>query len=647
MFDVVIDQMLFAWAIIFLGGGLFLALLLWLVLTRRDLRQLQHAVHQLSRSLALDEPLPSRLSFFSGLVSDIWKSLVLFSARQRHLDRAKPAFEEVLAAGTRITAASDEITMLSKEIGDVILEQTQPDALAVAIVLRNPETEVLQVQYLRGIPGKRIDGALLMYFDQLLENQNKNSEAKWGYRTAQSDDLHDFSTFGIGTTLAIPLYHVSEKSTVKNGAVVNGSPISTICGGIWLGFKREAVLLSSPRKSFVQSVAQHGAASFAAAAKMQLKTRKSAQERDFLLGISHDLRAPGSSALYALSDLISGELGSLNEKQQLCLVTVQQALQDQMEILGDVLDLAKHQRGLLEAKQTIFLLEPVVRKVVNRFEVFAVKKGLQLVLETPPSITVKMDCLHLERILANLLCNAIKYTPFGKVTVSFLFIDHSVEIRVSDSGPGISQEERALLFREFKQFGSSASQQVSQQGFGLGLALSKALAELNGAQVFYEEQQKGGGSIFGVSVPSYGTEEATIEICPAQARACSAQFDRVLVVDDDGAACRTNIRYLKELSRSSIPASTLDEAYQLAKQLLPDLVVTDLNLPDGSGLSLLEKLEAEAIQAPAIIITGCGYATQILATRKCASPIAVIEKPVTRETLLTAVKSLAHSTIPQ
>lgn len=634
MFDAMFDEKLFAWGLICFGGIFLLGLSLWLLFTRSDLRQLRHAVHQLSRNLAIGEPFPSRLSFFSSLAADTWQSLVLLAAKQRHINRNKPAFEEVLAAGTRITAASDEITVLSKEIGDVVLEQTQPDTLAVAIVLRHLDSQVLQVQYLRGIPEKRIHAALLMYFDRLLSNQPNESGMRWGYQVAKTGDLHDFSTFGIGTTLAIPLH---------SDATLD-SPLETkVYGGIWLAFRAGTSLLSSTRSAFVQSVAQHGAASFAATSKMQLRTQKSAQERDFLLGISHDLRAPGSSALYALADLISGELGTLSEEQQLRLITIQQALQDQMELLGDVLDLAKHQRGLLEAKKITFSLEPVVRKVVTRFEASARRKGLQLFMKAPPCdlspcdlspcVLVTMDCLHLERIIANLLCNAIKYTQHGNVVVAFALKNDSVEIRVSDSGPGVSGEDQVLLFREFKQFGTKGS----EQGFGLGLALSRALAELNGANMFYEAQSDG-GSIFGIAIPVAVVEETTKRIS-------AIQFARVLVVDDDSAACRTNMRYLKELTCSSVPAGSVNEAHQLARELRPDLVVTDLYLPDGSGLSLLEKLETEDMQVPAIIITGNSHVTELLASKKRFGQITVLEKPVSRETLLNAVQNLAHQNV--
>ncbi len=576
-----------------------------------ELKSLVSAVRILTRT----QRAPEGVHFKTKGVSDVWRLLLALVSHGRGSDRGRPTVEEVLTLSSKITGMSDELSSVAREVGELVLGQTRPDVIAVAVVLRNGESGELALEYVQGLPEKRLRSTLLSYFDCLIDASNEEETDVWGYQVAaDAGTMFDLRVFGIGMSLAVPL-----------------RDSSGICGGLWLGLKASSTSLGAQRKAFVHAIAEHAAASFYAAKKVREKSMRTSQERDFLLGLSHDLRAPGNTALYALKDLMSGELGALTSEQHLRLSTVEHALEDQLAILGDVLDFAKHQKGFLQAKRTRAPLSRIVLRTLESFVIPAEERGLAFSWDAVPESTVEVDPRHLQRILANFLSNAIKYAPSGgdggSVRAAFLTTPTHIEIQIIDSGPGISETEQKLLFTEFQRLGNNPD----QQGYGLGLALSKALADLNDAYVSYTPNPKR-GSIFSVGIRLARTDGIESSLS-------TLNLGRVLVVDDDSAACRANIRYLSGIADTLTPASSVASALELCKDWKPDLVVTDLNLGDGSALSLLERLEEARIVIPTIVITGAGYGPQFSELTK-RSHVTILEKPVSRAHLQQAVASL-------
>ncbi len=582
---------------------------------KTDLTALRLSIRALTRR----EPIPSRMVFKSSEVTELWNSVLALSNSSKITESDKPAYDAVLSLGSRIVEAAHELSTTAEEVVNVVLEQTAPDVTAVALVLRNPENRQLSVEYIHGLPGLRIQESLLMLFDCLLDEANEPSS--WGYQlpglvtnssesAGVNNSANDFSSFGVGLTLCVPLKD-------ENG----------LFGGLWLGFKQGSGTLTTQRKSFVQAVAEHAAASLSTAYKVRAQSEKTDKERDFLIGVSHDLRAPGNSALFAVRDLMSGALGPLSEEQNSRLELVERSLEDQLSVIGDVLDYSKHQKGFLEARKERSKLSLGISDTLDTWKLAAESRGLKFESESIPETFINVDSRQFRRILSNILSNAIKYTEKGSISVSFKVSGGFMELSVADTGIGVPEAERSKLFQEFSRLGNTGS----IQGVGLGLALARVLATLNDGYVFYEPNPAG-GSIFGVGVELASQIEQQV---PDAAQ----KLGTVVVADDDRAACRLNIRYLKDVADSLVPASSLTETLELIRDLKPDLLVTDLNLGDGSALTILNEFKAKELKIPVLIITGSGNSKE-LEKDFGSLRVSVIEKPVDRQTLTNAVGAL-------
>ena len=279
----------------------------------------------------------------------------------------------------------------------------------------------------------------------------------------------------------------------------------------------------------------------------------------------------------------------------------------------------------------------MIKRLLDSFQLAAAQRGLRLQSEPVPDTNVIFDPRHLQRILSNFISNAIKYTDNGSVTVVFKREGERLEIGVRDTGIGVPAESREELFSEFKRFKNVGN----RQGVGLGLALSKALAEINQGYVFYEPASPlsgpNSGSLFGIGAPvavsQLGTARGGILDAPR------VYLKSILVVDDDPAVCRMNVRYLRDLADTVVPAGSIDEAVELARELQPDLIVTDLNVGTAKASELLNTLRSSGALAPVIVITGSANPkeTKELITNYGAL---ILEKPVDRERLNRTVSDL-------
>jgi signal transduction histidine kinase len=573
---------------------------------RRDINKLKVGVHSLLR----EKPTPSKLNFSSSTTEDIWRSCVTLSLREKKLTDSTASMNEILNLGSKIAGAADHVSSVAEIVSKNLYDLTQPDTIAVAIVLRDPNSGQLYLEHLLGIPSARIRHSLLMHFDKIFEAA-PSAGISWGYHNSSNYDFINLTAFKIGSMLTVPL-----RNTLG------------ICGGIWIGMSEGTMSLSVERKTFIHAISNYAAASFYAAMKSNEQTEKISSEKDFLLGLSHDLRSPGNTALYAIKDLISGELGTLTPEQHLRLSLIDSALQDQLSIIGDVLDYTKHQKGFLQADKEDVQLKPIINQSLEKFCLNIEKKGLYIHCDKIPDVDIHVDPKQLKRILANFLSNAVAYTETGGIYIRFLTHEAHLEVLIEDTGIGVPKDEAAMLFKEFYRLKNAAN---AGEGFGLGLALVKALATLNNAYVSYRPNPKG-GSIFLIGIPISNREkEQSIS-------KNKILLDTIIVADDDHTTCRANIRYLKGVAQTLVPANTLIETTNLINSTKPQLIVTDLNLGDGSALSFIKNLSI-----PTVVITGSGYEPELDLIRKKRPNIITLEKPVSKEVLRNAVIKLSDN----
>jgi signal transduction histidine kinase len=224
----------------------------------------------------------------------------------------------------------------------------------------------------------------------------------------------------------------------------------------------------------------------------------SRHKSDFLATMSHELRTP-LNAIIGFSEVLHEQMfGELNERQLAYVSDILEAGRHLLSLINDVLDLAKIEAGRMELELSQVAVPDVLRSAVSMHAERAGRSGIALALTTEPEqITITADDRRLRQIVFNLLSNAVKFTPAdGRIDVSARAQDGKVEIAVADTGPGIAAADLESIFAEFEQ----TSEGKQAEGTGLGLPLSRKLAELHGGRL-WAESAPGQGSTFHLNLP--------------------------------------------------------------------------------------------------------------------------------------------------
>jgi signal transduction histidine kinase len=215
--------------------------------------------------------------------------------------------------------------------------------------------------------------------------------------------------------------------------------------------------------------------------------------------MSHELRTP-LNAIIGFSEVLKDAMfGELNAKQAEYVDDVLESAQHLLSLINDVLDLSKIEAGRMELEPSDFSLGVAIERAVSLVKERAARCGVQLHADIAPGMDIRADERKVKQIMLNLLSNAVKFTPEGgAVTISAQLNGATAEIKVRDSGVGISAEDQQALFQEFRQVGRDAGRKA--EGTGLGLALTKRFVELHDGAI-HLESAPGKGSTFTITLP--------------------------------------------------------------------------------------------------------------------------------------------------
>jgi len=318
----------------------------------------------------------------------------------------------------------------------------------------------------------------------------------------------------------------------------------------------------------------------------------------FLASASHDLRQP----IHALT-ILAGALAlrPLDARSHAIVSDINDALGNLTSELDALLDISKLDAGIVTTTNTRFALRPLLARLRSLFAENASTRGLTLELHCAPEATVETDAILLERILRNLLENAIKNTDRGGITIEAEKLGASWSLAVVDTGRGIPEHEQERIFEEFYQLENP--ERDRKKGLGLGLAIVKRLVDLMQLRLRLISAP-GEGSRFSLTLPA--AEGEVRSEAPATQSVPPALADlRVLVVDDE-TLVRDGMRtLLEELGCRVTLADGTVQALAAAKNELPDILLADFRLRNGDhGIAAVRALRDLHPGLPALLISG-------------------------------------------
>ncbi|WP_027782087.1 MULTISPECIES: hybrid sensor histidine kinase/response regulator [Burkholderia] len=365
----------------------------------------------------------------------------------------------------------------------------------------------------------------------------------------------------------------------------------------------------------------------------------------FLATMSHEIRTPLNAILGNL-ELIGREPLTATQDERLHIV--EGASSTLLDLINDILDLSKIEAGQMTIEAIPFDLAETIRQTGAMFEPLATAKGLQYDVVVDDALAARYigDPTRIRQIAANLVANAIKFTRDGDVTLEVYLRDDTdpaspVVIGVSDTGIGMTEAQRATLFRPFTQADTSISRHYG--GTGLGLALTKRLTLMMEGAIDVKSEP-GLGSTFVVTLPLRAATDAEIarhDVADNEA-ALPALAARVLVVDDHPVNRKLQQGQLVTLGYAADAAKDGAAALRRCADARYDLVMTDLNMPGMDGYTLARVLRAQYPELPVVAITAHASAAE---HARCAEAgiVAVLVKPVLLDTIDRTVRRFAHS----
>jgi PAS domain S-box-containing protein len=330
---------------------------------------------------------------------------------------------------------------------------------------------------------------------------------------------------------------------------------------------------------------------------------------EFLAILSHELRSPLNPILGWTKLMQSRAFEP--EETTAALATIERSVKVQIQLIDDLLDIAKILRGKLTMKTEPVNLVIAIESAIETVQSAAQAKSIRLHTVLSPVGLVIGDLTRLQQIVWNLLSNAIKFTPDqGRVEIRLEPIDNWAQITVSDTGKGIKSDFLPHLFESFCQEDASTTRKFG--GLGLGLAIVRSLVETHGGTIWAESPGEGQGATFTVRLPLLITALEVVETEELSALDMNLTGIRVLTVDDDPDVREILTAILTQSGAEVLTVASAAEVLTALGTFQPDVLVSDIGMPELDGYALIRHIQALAARRgkhlPAIALTA--YARQ-------------------------------------
>ncbi|HYX14609.1 MAG TPA: ATP-binding protein [Nostoc sp.] len=372
---------------------------------------------------------------------------------------------------------------------------------------------------------------------------------------------------------------------------------------------------------------------------------------EFLAVLSHELRTP-LNAILGWSKLL--QTGRLNQtKTSEALATIERNANLQVQLIEDLLDISRILQGKLTLDITKINLESTILSALQTMRLAAEAKLIEVSTVFEPFIgEVTGDSTRLQQVVWNLLSNAVKFTPKGgKIQVRLKQADGYAQIIVSDTGKGISAEFLPFVFDYFRQADSTSTRNFG--GLGLGLAIVRNIIEIHGGIVKADSHGENKGATFTVSLPLLQDESPSLtdeQNYPVLLTPKSLPLAgvRVLVVDDDADSLDFAAFVLEQDGAFVMALSSPYEALQTLAEVKPDVLVSDISMPDMNGYMLIRKVRSwtpeQGGQIPAIALTAFARNEDQQEALKAGFQMH-LRKPFNPEELIAAIAKLVEENV--
>jgi len=333
----------------------------------------------------------------------------------------------------------------------------------------------------------------------------------------------------------------------------------------------------------------------------------------FLANLSHEIRGPLGIMLNAVELVLDGLCGEVTQDQIETLGMVKGNGEHLLELINDVLDYAKVESGRIMPQKVEVLLDEILKDIIGVVRKQAEAKNHKLVYKpNSEALAINCDRRHLRQMLINMLTNAIKYTPDGgsiEVWAERVPVN-KVRISVKDSGVGIEEANRYKVFAAFERIENSYS--IAQVGTGLGMPLTKKLAEVNGGLIDFRSAPNR-GSHFWLVFPTIELNSSMLLHKKEEKPEASGKGEVILLVERDPGEQAMLRRYLSHIGFEVVASSSKLEALDVLRNRIVELTIIDNNVADSQSEDILAgfRENAKKNSMPILLITSRGFAFDI------------------------------------
>ena len=391
-------------------------------------------------------------------------------------------------------------------------------------------------------------------------------------------------------------------------------------------------------------------------AKLYAENLLVAREK-LMLTITHDIKAPAGSIIGYI-DLLMRLVK--DRRQLLYLGNMKSSARHLLDLVTSLLDYHRLEAGKMDIQRIAFSPNELLTHIYNGFLPLTGKKGLKLSLQMQfsPSLTLEGDPFRIRQIVENLLSNALKFTASGEITLRAEYREEMFVLSVADTGCGMNEQEQQRIFQEFTRLRSAQG----QEGFGLGLSITRKLVELLKGEITVESVP-GKGSTFRVAVPLHALASQTAEQKTAVPERFRHRLQHILLIDDDRIqmqlteAMLVNVLADEQCGKPDIRCCEQpEEVFSLLLSTEFDLVLTDLQMPAMNGIELLRRIRSlehpQGRTIPVVAITARGDMSE--ADFRAKGFAGMLQKPFNRQDLLSMLgrvfageESGGHVSAPQ